>query len=79
MLMSRLSKFKSSAASRDLRALLSEPPGDRLLSDFVEAGGRPFVMAGAVRDAVAINLTAWPVKSPRDVDIGVAGLRKEPP
>ena len=72
-----LSKFKSNAASRILLALLSESPGDRVLSDFVKAGARPFVMAGAVRDAVAINLTSWPVNSPRDVDIGVAGLRRE--
>jgi hypothetical protein len=75
--MHRLTKFKSSTASRFLRALLAEAPGDRLLSDLVKLGGRPFVMAGAVRDSVAIDIKAWPVRSPRDVDIGVEGLRKQ--
>lgn len=74
--MARLRKFESSAGSEHFRAILSTPAGD-LLSECVRAGGHPFVMGGAVRDVVAQELTSWPARPSRDVDVGVAGLRRE--
>lgn len=75
--MPRLSQFSSQVASQTLRSLLSASPGERLLSDCLTAGGRPFIMGGAVRDVVAQGITGLAARSPRDIDIGIEGLQQK--
>src|SRR6185437_16603590 len=44
------------------------------LEEFLRAGGEIFVVAGAVRDAIALHYEGEGSGEPRDYDIAVAGV-----
>jgi len=65
--------------ARDLlrRELGASAAVTRLLNHLVQSGGRPMLFAGAVRDALEAVQTGRQYSPPRDLDIGVVGVRRE--
>ena len=64
--------------ARDLVVNLFDSAGTTGIIEYLaRQGGRPIVFAGAVRDALISVEWGTPARLPRDMDIGVYGLKQE--